>query len=238
MAWKKLARKNTCSSPPKSPNSGLKRKDIGYMGGGLRVEDDSQGGSQKLKLMSKEGYDESEAARTFDLPRFLANSDWTSRFSYSVQHLSSPASDHSPMSIRILNPNPDTYSRRGERRFFFETGWAEFEDCNQIVSEVWNTDLGPCSLQGTCGKIESTGFKLQDWSKKAIPCILKEIKRMQEKLDKIDARENRNEIHGAKASRKGNVAAHLLAKWVKHASVDRVWFDVPPAFLAGSIEQP
>ncbi|KAK7255712.1 hypothetical protein RIF29_29131 [Crotalaria pallida] len=64
IAWKKLARKSQGASPAISPNSGLKRKDVGNVGDAVPFGECRQGVAQKLKLMLDENGGEVEAART------------------------------------------------------------------------------------------------------------------------------------------------------------------------------
>ncbi|KAK7274572.1 hypothetical protein RIF29_15668 [Crotalaria pallida] len=82
VAWKKLARKNVHTSPPKSPNSGLKRKDVHFPSDDIRPGGVGQGETQKLRkgndaahLMAKLMEQESVDRVWFDVPpTFLTSS--------------------------------------------------------------------------------------------------------------------------------------------------------------------
>ncbi|KAK7280837.1 hypothetical protein RIF29_08361 [Crotalaria pallida] len=197
-----MARKASTTSPVISPNSGMKRKEVGASDENM-VGGNKQGVSQKLKLMSQE--------------------------------------DHSPICVRFSNSHLGRRIKAGDRRFFFETGWASLDGWEEKIKEVWNMGLGPTSLKSTCGKLERTSLILKDWCRKGVPHIPSEIKTIQEKLDKLDdifptcsnqyrlllmlrrLANNFVDCQFSFVNRKGNVAAHQLAGWMKHSAVDRIF---------------
>ncbi|KAF8023889.1 hypothetical protein BT93_F1165 [Corymbia citriodora subsp. variegata] len=70
------------------------------------------------------------------IDRVLVNNTWCSLFSYSEAAFLAPGiSDHSPMVVRILAPNP----RRSPFKFF--NMWMTHPDFSMIVSQVWHTHL-------------------------------------------------------------------------------------------------
>ncbi|KAF8006111.1 hypothetical protein BT93_K0422 [Corymbia citriodora subsp. variegata] len=70
------------------------------------------------------------------IDRVLVNNSWCTMFSYSEASFLAPGiSDHTPMVVRILAPNP----RRSPFKFF--NMWMNHPDFSMIVSQVWQTHL-------------------------------------------------------------------------------------------------
>ncbi|KAK7268584.1 hypothetical protein RIF29_21285 [Crotalaria pallida] len=122
------------------------------------------------------------------LDRFIACDKWLSLMrDISVIQLSSTVSDHKPIMLsfdfadnrRLLVGKPNI--------FHFETWWAGYEKCEEIVSEAWSTDgCQDRSLISTARKIQRTGLNLKVWSKKELPAIPIQIKDLQAKLDSLE----------------------------------------------------
>ncbi|KAK7273895.1 hypothetical protein RIF29_14962 [Crotalaria pallida] len=87
---------------------------------------------------------------------------------------------------QISNAVGGSVMKAGDRRFFFETGWARLEGCEDIIREVWEVGLRPFSLTESCSKLEKTTLSLKEWTRKAMPCIPKEIKSIQDRIEKLD----------------------------------------------------
>ncbi|XP_075654858.1 uncharacterized protein LOC142625032 [Castanea sativa] len=80
----------------------------------------------------------------------LVTSDWLNRFpSAKLFHLSSSASDHSPLSLRLV---PKPRSRMAGKLFRFESMWLKEPRCAEIVQEAWGEGLREASsdVLGKC----------------------------------------------------------------------------------------
>ncbi|KAK7246003.1 hypothetical protein RIF29_40860 [Crotalaria pallida] len=121
------------------------------------------------------------------LDRFVANQTWKNMTQNClVSHLSAPVSDHFPILMYFEFIQQRRRLKGRADRFFFETLWAGYENCESIIAATWNSDNSASSLNVVVGKLHLTGLKLVDWSKKEIPNIPKELKRLQLELDKSE----------------------------------------------------
>ncbi|KAK7255485.1 hypothetical protein RIF29_28896 [Crotalaria pallida] len=119
------------------------------------------------------------------LDRFVVNQSWKNMTqNYLVSHLSAPVSDHVPILMYFEFIQQRRRLKGRADRFFFETLWAGYENCESIISATWYSDNSANSLNAVAGKLHLTGLKLADWSKKEIPSIPKELKCLQLELDK------------------------------------------------------
>ena len=70
------------------------------------------------------------------LDKAVADKDWIEKFpASSVSHLFSHASDRIPILLRTMNDK--RFRGRGVGGFRFEESWLLWDDCEEVVHEVW-----------------------------------------------------------------------------------------------------
>ncbi|KAK7251003.1 hypothetical protein RIF29_33854 [Crotalaria pallida] len=112
------------------------------------------------------------------LDRFLACNLWKG-FSKDIEvsHLSSPVSDHESILLSFEFAPRERRLQGKSHRFFFETMWAGFEECEPFESWVLG-GMSNGSLLSIASKLQLTGLNLQNWSKRTLPIISKELKEL------------------------------------------------------------
>ena len=82
------------------------------------------------------------------LDKAVADKDWIEKFpASSVSHLFSHASDHIPILLRTMNDR--RLRGRGVGGFKFEESWLLWDDCEEVVHEVWTKGWqGSLGLRG------------------------------------------------------------------------------------------
>ncbi|KAK7255851.1 hypothetical protein RIF29_29275 [Crotalaria pallida] len=65
--------------------------------------------------------------------------------------------------------------------------WFGRERCESIVEDSWKSIGADGSLNAVAGKLKSTSLNLADWRRREFPNIPKELKRLQDELDRTDA---------------------------------------------------
>ena len=123
------------------------------------------------------------------LDRAVANKDWIEKFhASSVSHLFNHASDHIPILLRTMNDR--RLRGRGAGGFKFEESWLLWDDCEEAVLEAW-TKGGQRSLglSGVRDRIQGCGADLHEWGSSKTKPKTEEIKRLQKKLEVLNANE-------------------------------------------------
>lgn len=94
------------------------------------------------------------------LDRGLINADWRTLFpKASITHLTSLASDHTPL---LLQTNPLDPSR--QRPFRFEDMWARDSESFDIVQRLWNLNVHCSSLYKLSISLKQTKNDLKIWN--------------------------------------------------------------------------
>lgn len=83
------------------------------------------------------------------LDRALANLEWRSLYPMAkLHHLSSSASDHSPLSLHLFQRQK---RRRNRKIFRFESMWLKDSRCESVVKGAWE-----------CGQLAGSNWVLQE----------------------------------------------------------------------------
>ncbi|KAF7848459.1 hypothetical protein BT93_L1932 [Corymbia citriodora subsp. variegata] len=100
------------------------------------------------------------------IDRVLVNNAWCTLFSYSEASFLAPGiSDHTPMVVRILAPNP----RRSPFKFF--NMWMNHPDFSIIVSQVWQTQIRGSPMFKLYGRLKLLKGRLKTLNKEAFSDI-------------------------------------------------------------------
>ena len=132
------------------------------------------------------------------LDRATANRGWTEKFpASSVSHLFSHASDHIPILLTTMNDR--RLRGRGAGGFKFEEFWLLWDDCEEAVLEAWTKGgYGSSGLSGLRDQIQICGADLYAWGSSKTKPEIEEIKRVQKKVELMNAsemtEESRNEF--------------------------------------------
>ena len=123
------------------------------------------------------------------LDRAIANKDWIEKFpASSVSHLFSHASNHIPILLRTMNDRQ--LKGRGAGGFKFEESWLLWDDCEEVVLEAWTKRRqGNPGLKGVRDRIQGCGDDLHAWGSSKTKPKTKEIKRLQNMLEVLNAKE-------------------------------------------------
>lgn len=118
------------------------------------------------------------------LDRALATLEWLSLFpSAKLFHLTSSASDHSPLSLHFERRHP---KRKMGRVFRFESMWLKDSRCEEVVHEAW--DEG--KLMGTeftlKNFLDRCRVKLDAWNKLEFDHVSRMIAELQKKLEWLE----------------------------------------------------
>ena len=123
------------------------------------------------------------------LDRATANRGWTERFpASSISHLFSHASDHIPILLTTMTNR--RLRGRGASGFKFEECWLLWDDCEEAMLEAWtNGGQGGSGLGGLRDQIQICGVDLEAWGSSKSKLEKEEIKRLQKKLELLNASE-------------------------------------------------
>jgi hypothetical protein len=115
---------------------------------------------------------------------FFTSSSWILSFpSTFVYPLVKPTSDHVPCVIAIGTKIPRA------KVFRFENYWLEHSDFKTIVQSIWNIPVGfTDSAKKINAKFKNLRRGLKFWAKN-LPCLKKEIQRINEVIDFLDLAE-------------------------------------------------
>jgi hypothetical protein len=94
------------------------------------------------------------------LDRAICNQLWLdSCVSIAVSSLTKIKSDHFPILLDFQTSNVTQSSQ-----FRFMKMWLLHDDCNQIVSDIWNTQVNGCPMYILLSKLKLLKQKLKDWN--------------------------------------------------------------------------
>ncbi|KAK7255182.1 hypothetical protein RIF29_28586 [Crotalaria pallida] len=201
IGWKKLARKQVVISPNISPNSGLKRKEVGSEECSVGVH--RQGVAQKLKLMAHESSDHSPIMVRVShgggkekikagVRRFFFETGWADLVDCEAKIKEGWSWGNGPISLH------NTCGKL-EKTGLILKEWSK--------KSVPNFPAEIKSLQEQLEKLDEKWETKEDIDKRqSLISKLNELLDLEEKKWK---------------QRKGNEAAHQCANWMKHCSVDR-----------------
>ena len=131
-----------------------------------------------------------EANRRERLDRAVANGEWRDRFPLTtVTHLSSHTSDHAPIILQTKSHMARTKTN-GVCGFKFEESWLLWEDCEGVIKEAWEKNIEDSSgLEALRRKIKTCGDELQAWGSSKTHPDTKEIKKLQKRIEVLQAKE-------------------------------------------------
>lgn len=118
------------------------------------------------------------------LDRASATVDWLNLFPLAkLFHLTSSASDHSPLSLQSVRRHP---KRRVGRVFRFKSMWLKNSRCEEIVHEAWDEGklLGVGSILTNC--LDRCRVKLEAWNKFEFGHVSRTIAELQKKLEWLE----------------------------------------------------
>lgn len=100
------------------------------------------------------------------LDRFLINPAMSNKcYSFKVFHLGHIASDHRPLLAEWKEEPPDGARLHRSRPRRFEEVWTKYEDCREIVKQVWSSNVGSTAIIITDKTVECL-HRLNQWSRR------------------------------------------------------------------------
>ena len=118
------------------------------------------------------------------LDRALATNEWINRFPMArLYHLTSLASDHSPLLLRFTNKRR---RRRPRRLFRFEKMWLKDPRCEAVVLEAWNEGLTSISDYPLLSCLDQCRMKLEAWNKNDFGHVGQKIAALQKHLEWLE----------------------------------------------------
>ena len=118
------------------------------------------------------------------LDRALATNEWTNKFPMArLYHLTSAASDHSPLLLRFTNK---TRRRRPRRMFRFEKMWLKDLRCEAVVLEAWNEGLTSTSNYPLVSCLDQCRVRLEAWNKTEFGHVGQKIAALQKHLEWLE----------------------------------------------------
>ena len=118
------------------------------------------------------------------LDRALATLEWLRLFpSAKLFHLTSSASDHSPLSLHLVRRSP---KRKLGRVFRFESMWLKYSRCEEVVNEAWDEgkSMGIGCTLNNC--LDRCRVKLDAWNKLEFGHVGRMIAELQKKLEWLE----------------------------------------------------
>ncbi|KAL0006084.1 hypothetical protein SO802_013645 [Lithocarpus litseifolius] len=130
-----------------------------------------------------------EANTKIRLDRGVANEAWIGKFPLSrIVYLSAHASDHLPLLLQVQSF--DHQRQRRERSFKFEESWLLLDDYEDMVNEVWGSDISAThGLEFIKQKIQMCGAELLRWGLARTDLDAEEIKEIEKRLDRLNEEE-------------------------------------------------
>ncbi|KAJ0960379.1 hypothetical protein J5N97_001796 [Dioscorea zingiberensis] len=126
------------------------------------------------------------ARRWARLDRFLANSDWVSKFdTYFINHLPRTASDHSPL---LLTAN--FHSPHKHKVFRFDNFWLEYDKCHEHVTKAWYSRTNANPLHAFTHFTARTKSYLCQWKAKELTPLEKNITQVEEEILHLESLES------------------------------------------------
>jgi len=114
------------------------------------------------------------------LDRAVANDDWCDLFDQaSVEHLTSPCSDHCPVLLR-LSPSPD--ARRKAKILRYEIMWERDESLGDVILDAWSLEGGRSSLSAIASSLEGVMQLLHDWSREKFGSVREKLQDLRNQL--------------------------------------------------------
>ena len=118
------------------------------------------------------------------LDRSLATNGWTDLFlEAKLFHLTSSASDHSPLSLHMVRRRR---MRKMGRVFRFESMWLKEPRCEEIVHEAWDEGKAISSDFSVMSCLDQCRARLEDWNKVEFSHVGKTIADLQKHLEWLE----------------------------------------------------
>jgi hypothetical protein len=116
------------------------------------------------------------------LDRALANEEFLHRYEHtSVCHISTTESDHCLVLAEFKESLDGVWQRL--KQFKYENVWHV--DYYKIVTESWLQNQANTGLQGEVDSLQSLQKDLEPWGAKEFGCLAKNVRKMQQKLNKL-----------------------------------------------------
>ena len=97
------------------------------------------------------------------LDRALATTDWVNLFPMAhLHHLTSPASDHSPLVLHFVRK---TNAKKAKKPFRFESTWLKDLQCEEVVMDAWSEGLASPTNFLLVACLNVCGSRLDAWNK-------------------------------------------------------------------------
>ncbi|KAK2661511.1 hypothetical protein Ddye_000085 [Dipteronia dyeriana] len=137
-------------------------EDIGFRGPNFTLSNKKKGNSLVIERLDKG----------------VCNKKWRILFpNFDIRHLEFLGSDHRPLLLgfsEALNRGHGGDSGH-KRRFYFEECWADDEECQEIVSSVWEDSVQRGNLSKVLDNIRKCGNLLNTWNMKKCETHRKDI---------------------------------------------------------------
>lgn len=118
------------------------------------------------------------------LDRALATTNWLNLFSSAkLYHLTSSASDHSPLSLH-LERRPR--KRKLRKVFRFKSMWLQDSRCEEVVHEAWDEGLSKVSNSTITICLEQCRIKLDAWNNMEFGHVSHTIANLQKRLEWLE----------------------------------------------------
>ena len=118
------------------------------------------------------------------LDRALATTNWLNLFSSAkLYHLTSSASDHSPLS---LNLERRPRKRKLRKVFRFKSMWLQDSRCEEVVHEAWDEGLSKVSNSTITICLEQCRIKLDAWNNMEFGHVSHTIANLQKRLEWLE----------------------------------------------------
>jgi len=118
------------------------------------------------------------------LDRALATVEWVNLFPMArLYHLTSAASDHSPLALHFVQRIRE---RRRKRLFRFESMWLKDPKCEEVVLEAWEEGLAVSSGFPLTSYLERCKLRLEAWNKGEFGHVGRKIAELQKHLEWLE----------------------------------------------------
>ncbi|GLT33351.1 hypothetical protein SLA2020_079490 [Shorea laevis] len=119
------------------------------------------------------------------LDRVLMNRAWAEQFPGSISHhLPTIQSDHSAILLSAQRNLP-RIGRTRMKQFRFENYWLQDTECEAVVKEAWQQEVGTTVMDNVLGKMHRCRDLLSDWNAHKYGNIPERIKMLQFDLQQV-----------------------------------------------------
>uniref|UniRef100_A0A803Q9W0 Reverse transcriptase n=1 Tax=Cannabis sativa TaxID=3483 RepID=A0A803Q9W0_CANSA len=120
------------------------------------------------------------------LDRVMVNNNWWKIYAIAkVKHLSRWCSDHSPLLLTFNTiPCGDQKKQRWGYRFHYEKAWADKEECQKIIEDIWKEGNSITSATDLDEILNNCGTMLDQWNKIQRKTNLAKIKDLKKEVEK------------------------------------------------------